>query len=106
MPCFLCSFAEFVYDHQNITTISACTVGDTLHRYSGSVPFGWSIANALVFKNVRKALGLDRCRYCFTGAAPVMKDTLDYFLSLDIPLLDLYGMSESSGQYLSLRHAE
>lgn len=53
----------------------------------------------LVYRNVRKALGLDRCRFCFTGAAPVMKDTLDYFLSLDIPMLDLYGMSESSGPH-------
>ena len=62
------------------------------------MPFGWSIANSLVFKKVRLGLGLDRCRYCFTGAAPIMRDTLDFFLSLDIPLLELYGMSESSGE--------
>ena len=63
------------------------------------MPFGWSIANALVFKKVRSALGFDRCRMCMTAAAPIMKDTLDFFASLNIPLLEIYGMSESSGPH-------
>uniref|UniRef100_A0A8C3AHN8 Long-chain-fatty-acid--CoA ligase ACSBG2 n=1 Tax=Cyclopterus lumpus TaxID=8103 RepID=A0A8C3AHN8_CYCLU len=54
---------------------------------------------ALVFKKVRKALGLDRCNKCYTGAAPITKDTLEFFLSLDIPLYELYGMSESTGPH-------
>lgn len=52
-----------------------------------------------MFKKVRKALGLERCTKCFTGAAPITKDTLEFFLSLDIPLYELYGMSESSGPH-------
>lgn len=63
------------------------------------MPWGYSIANALVFKKVRAALGLDRCKVCFTGAAPITKDTLDYFMSLNMPILELYGMSESSGPH-------
>lgn len=57
------------------------------------------LANNLVFKRVRAALGLDRCRMCCTGAAPITKETLDYFLSLNIPVRELYGMSESSGPH-------
>ncbi|TNN22407.1 Long-chain-fatty-acid--CoA ligase ACSBG2 [Liparis tanakae] len=57
------------------------------------------LANNLVFKKVRESLGLDRCKLCFTGAAPITKDTLEYFMSLNIPLLELYGMSESSGPH-------
>lgn len=64
------------------------------------MPFGWSVANKLVFKKVRQALGFDRCRMCLTAAAPIMKDTLDFFMSLNIPLLEIYGMSETSGKYL------
>nr|XP_040051630.1 long-chain-fatty-acid--CoA ligase ACSBG2-like [Gasterosteus aculeatus aculeatus]XP_040051631.1 long-chain-fatty-acid--CoA ligase ACSBG2-like [Gasterosteus aculeatus aculeatus] len=60
------------------------------------VPWGFTLANNLVFKKVRVALGLDRCKLCFTGAAPITKDTMDFFMSLNIPLLELYGMSESS----------
>lgn len=63
------------------------------------VPWGFTVANSLVFKKVRLALGLDRCKNCFTGAAPITKETLEYFMSLDIPLLELYGMSESSGPH-------
>ncbi|XP_054467417.1 long-chain-fatty-acid--CoA ligase ACSBG2-like [Anoplopoma fimbria] len=63
------------------------------------VPWGFMLANNLVFKKVRDALGLDRCKLCFTGAAPITKETLEYFMSLNIPLLELYGMSESSGPH-------
>uniref|UniRef100_A0A8C6MFA7 Long-chain-fatty-acid--CoA ligase ACSBG2 n=1 Tax=Nothobranchius furzeri TaxID=105023 RepID=A0A8C6MFA7_NOTFU len=59
----------------------------------------------LVFKKVRKALGLDRCTKCYTGAAPITKDTLEFFLSLNIPLYELYGMSESAGPH-TISHPE
>ncbi|KAM4576478.1 long-chain-fatty-acid--CoA ligase ACSBG2-like [Odontesthes bonariensis] len=64
-----------------------------------AVPWGFMLANNLVFKKVRAALGLDRCRLCCTGAAPITKETLEYFLSLNIPVMELYGMSESSGPH-------
>ncbi|KAI4901675.1 hypothetical protein NFI96_008119 [Prochilodus magdalenae] len=64
-----------------------------------SVPWGFMLANNLVFKRVRAALGLDRCKACFTGAAPITKDTLEYFMSLNIPVYELYGMSESTGPH-------
>uniref|UniRef100_UPI0037E9998B long-chain-fatty-acid--CoA ligase ACSBG2-like isoform X1 n=1 Tax=Semicossyphus pulcher TaxID=241346 RepID=UPI0037E9998B len=63
------------------------------------VPWGYMLANNIVFKKVRAALGLDRCRFCITGAAPITKETLEYFMSLNIPVLELYGMSESTGPH-------
>ncbi|KAJ7326101.1 Long-chain-fatty-acid--CoA ligase acsbg2 [Desmophyllum pertusum] len=62
-----------------------------------SVPFGWTVANGLVLKKIRAALGLDRCRLAFVGAAPVTMETLRYFQSINIPLYELFGMSECSG---------
>ena len=41
--------------------------------------------------------GLDRCRLAATAAAPISKETLEFFLSLGIPVFEVYGMSESTG---------
>ncbi|KAL1022927.1 hypothetical protein UPYG_G00034310 [Umbra pygmaea] len=62
-------------------------------------PIDYRLAKKLVFTKVRKSLGLDRCTKCYTGAAPITKDTLEFFLSLDIPVYELYGMSECSGPH-------
>ena len=59
--------------------------------------FSYHIADRLIFKKVRKALGLDRCRYQLTGAAPISKETLEFFLSLGLPLYEVFGMSECAG---------
>jgi long-subunit acyl-CoA synthetase (AMP-forming) len=60
-------------------------------------PWAWGIANRLVFSKVRQRLGLDRTRVFFTSAAPMTRSTLDFFLSLGIPILEVYGMSECTG---------
>ncbi|HJQ19706.1 MAG TPA: AMP-binding protein [Gemmatimonadaceae bacterium] len=57
----------------------------------------YAIANALVFKKVRKQLGLDRARVLVTSAAPISRDTLEFFLSLGLPICEVYGMSECTG---------
>ena len=60
-------------------------------------PCCYCLAKLLVFKKIKKRLGLQYASKCYTGAAPIMKETLEFFLSLDMPLLELFGMSESCG---------
>jgi long-chain-fatty-acid--CoA ligase ACSBG len=50
-----------------------------------------------VLKKVKQALGLDFCKFGFTGAAPITTDTLEYFGSLGIQINEVYGMSECTG---------
>lgn len=63
----------------------------------GSKPVLHPLAKKLVFDKVRERLGLDRARICVTSAAPISKSTLEFFLSLGIPILEIYGMSECTG---------
>jgi long-subunit acyl-CoA synthetase (AMP-forming) len=59
-------------------------------------PMLYGIADKLVFSKVRQNIGLDRARTMVTGAAPISKRTLDFFLSLGLPISEVYGMSETT----------
>ncbi len=63
----------------------------------GSKPLLAPLAKKLVHSKVRQRLGLDRAQICATSAAPISLDTLEFFLSLGIPLYEVYGMSECTG---------
>lgn len=63
---------------------------------SGKKYFGHALANKVLGK-VKVALGLDKCKFAFTGAAPISFETLKYFGSLGIQINELYGMSECAG---------
>ena len=42
-------------------------------------------------------LGVQKCKSFFVAAAPISNETLAYFMSLDIRIFDIYGMSECAG---------
>ncbi|HSQ66975.1 MAG TPA: AMP-binding protein [Polyangiaceae bacterium] len=60
-------------------------------------PRFYGLADRLVFSKVKERIGLDACRFALTAAAPISKDTLEFFLSLGITLYEIYGMSECTG---------
>lgn len=63
------------------------------------IPMNYRMAKALVFTKVRTSLGLDNCHSFFSGAAPLSQEVSEFFLSLDIPIGEIYGMSECSGPH-------
>lgn len=65
----------------------------------GGIPCCFSCANLLVLQKVKEALGLDRTKSCFTAAAPISPETLWFFASLDIPVYEIFGQSESTGPH-------
>lgn len=75
----------------NLAGYSSAYSGD------GSFPAGYSLAEKLVLNKVKEALGLDECKFGFTGAAPITVDTLEYFGALGIQINEVYGMSECTG---------
>jgi long-subunit acyl-CoA synthetase (AMP-forming) len=71
--------------------------GGLAEQRGGARPWSYGLASRLVFSKVRERLGLDRARICAVSAAPIAVETLEYFLSLGIPIMEIYGMSEVTG---------
>lgn len=65
----------------------------------GRKSLSFRLANHVVLSKIKEALGLDQCRYCFTGAAPITVECINFFGSLDIPVYELFGQSECTGPH-------
>ena len=71
--------------------------GGYAHQAGNPRPWLYPLADKLVFSKVRQRLGMDRCRLFFFSTAPMATDTLEFFMSLGIPIAEIYGMSECTG---------
>ena len=72
----------------------------TKHREEiarGETPdsLAWKIANRLVFEKIRHGFG-GRSRAYFSGGAPLGKDMAEWFCSVGIPIMEGYGLTETS----------
>jgi long-chain-fatty-acid--CoA ligase ACSBG len=61
--------------------------------------FSFYLAKKLVLNKIYSNLGLNECKSFHSGAAPITKETLEFFIRLGIPLTETYGMSESCGPH-------
>ena len=52
---------------------------------------------ALVLRSLQNFIGLRRTRVALTGAAPIAPDVVRFFRTLGVPLIEVYGLTESTG---------
>ena len=64
---------------------------------SSWLKFQFRIAGWLALNNVRKLIGIHRARILFTGAAPISPDLIRWYLALGVPMLEVWGMTETAG---------
>ncbi len=55
------------------------------------------LVDLLVFSALRERLGLARCRFAASGAAPVAPELLSWLMAIGVPVTEGYGMTELSG---------
>jgi long-chain acyl-CoA synthetase len=89
---------------QNWMYKRALAIGNrmTEHKLEGTEPplrlrLANHLAYRLVFRNIRRMIGLDRCHTAFTGAAPIAPDLIRWYLALGLDLREVYGQTENCG---------
>ncbi len=55
------------------------------------------LARWLALDNVRKLIGIHRARFLVTGAAPISPELVKWYLALGVPMLEVWGMTETCG---------
>jgi len=63
----------------------------------GSLKFQFTLARWLALNNVRKLIGIHRSRFLVTGAAPISPELVKWYLALGVPMLEVWGMTETCG---------
>jgi len=57
----------------------------------------FTIARWIALNNARKLIGIHRARFCVTGAAPISPELVKWYLALGVPMLEVWGMTETCG---------
>jgi long-chain acyl-CoA synthetase len=60
----------------------------------------YALAYVLVFRALQNFIGLTRARVGMTGAAPISPRIVRYFRTIGVPLVEVYGATETSGMVL------
>jgi long-chain acyl-CoA synthetase len=63
----------------------------------GWLKFEFTLARWVALNNARKLIGIHRARFCVTGAAPIAPDLVKWYLALGVPMLEVWGMTETCG---------
>ena len=54
------------------------------------------VGNVIMFRALKERVGLRRCRWAGTSAAPIAPEVIEFFMGFGVPLYELYGMTENS----------
>ena len=69
----------------------------------GLLKLQFHIARLLALNNVRKLIGIHRSRFLVTGAAPISPELVRWYLALGVPMLEVWGMTETCGASTGVR---
>lgn len=77
------------------------------HREPGpGLRFAYRIADLLVLRNTRKLIGLNRARLIGSGAAPISRELMRWYVALGLNMFELYGQTECTGVATYYRPSE
>lgn len=85
-------FAQTIYSRAK----TAWTRQNENHKHAGDSFWLW-LAKAVLFPAIRKKMAGASLEALISGSAPLTPETQDYFRMLGIPVLQVYGLTETTG---------
>ena len=84
----------------NLWSKVADQIGTTLSRTGGThtprTRFLYMLGWVFLYRAVQNHIGMRRCRFAASGAAPIAPEILKFFMGIGIPMHEVYGMTENS----------
>ncbi|HEY5727092.1 MAG TPA: AMP-binding protein [Acidimicrobiia bacterium] len=65
------------------------------HTVGSRVMLG--LGDLFLYRALKERLGLRRCRYALSAAAPIAPEILEFFMGIGVPIYEAYGMTEQTG---------
>jgi len=66
-------------------------------RWTGAQRGSHAFWDALVYRHIRAYLGLSRCRFAISAAAPIAPELLAFMRGIGVDIREAWGMSETTG---------
>ncbi len=82
---------------EHFMTVCAPLVDKPRARWSPGERLRFGLAYWLMFRALQNFSGLRATRVALTGAAPIASEVVRFFRTLGVPLIEVYGLTESSG---------
>ena len=54
------------------------------------------LGDALVYRSLKKKLGMQRCEQAISGSAPIAPEVLKFFMAIGVPIYEGWGMTETT----------
>ncbi len=90
-------FKRFAYRVAAAVGRRAAPYRQTGRPLPGGLAVLFALGDALLLLPLRRRLGLYRLRWALSGGAPIAPDILEYFWSIGVVILQVYGQTEGSG---------
>ena len=75
-------------------------IGNTLVKTGGTHTLSTRVLDMIgwlfLFRAIKKHIGMRRCRFAASGAAPIAPEILKFFMGIGVPMHEVYGMTENA----------
>ncbi|MGH2805679.1 MAG: AMP-dependent synthetase/ligase [Actinomycetota bacterium] len=65
-------------------------------RHTARTRLLYWFGHIFLYRALKERIGMARCRYAASGAAPIAPEILRFFMGIGIPMHEVYGMTENS----------